>query len=241
MNLQLITIALSPAIAGVWFFYARQAYRPERKGLIATLFVMGFVAGIIALLLNHLVERDTQLWSGAPDALHRTLFWVLGIGLNEEFAKMLVLLVVLYPRRHFNTPYQGLLGGATVALGFAAIENVFYLERYGTVTLLFRSVLTVPAHAFFTAPLGVAMAFSKRSPRFRGKYAWLVGGLAFSVISHGVYDIWLSLEPVWLNRVAYVHVALIGLFVLWLMRLRLPPLPDPDSAAAAAPEGGARP
>ena len=162
---------------------------------------------------------------------------------------MLVLLVVLYPRRDFSTPYQGLLGGATVALGFAAIENVFYLERYGTVTLLFRSVLTVPAHAFFTAPLGVALAFAKRSPSVSGKYGWLLGGLAFAVIGHGVYDIWLSLESEWLTRLAYLHVALMGVFVLWLMRrLRhTAPLPDvepagpPVLAGEAGPFGGGRP
>lgn len=227
MNLQLVTIALSPAIAMVWFFYARGAYRPERRLLVTVLFVLGTAAGLLALVLNQMVERYTALWAGAPEASHRILFWMLGIGLNEEFAKMLVLLLVLYPRRDFTTPYQGLLGGAAVALGFAAVENLFYLERYGTVTLLFRSVLTVPAHAFFTAPLGVAMAFAKRAPSVAGKYLWLTGGLAFAVACHGMYDIWLSLEDVWLNRVAYLHVLVLGVFVLWLMRLRLPPLAGP--------------
>ena len=225
MNLQLVTIALSPAIALVWFFYARQVYRPEHKGLITLLFLLGFVAGLLALVLNHLVERYTGLWSGSPEASQRILFWVVGIGLNEEFAKMLMVLLVLYPRRDFSTPYQGLLGAATVALGFAAVENLFYLERYGTATLLFRSALTVPAHAFFTAPLGVAMAYSKRAESLLGKYLWLVGGLAFAVLAHGVYDIWLSLESPWLNRMAYLHVLLMGAFVLWLMRLRVAPLP----------------
>jgi RsiW-degrading membrane proteinase PrsW (M82 family) len=227
MTLQLVTIALSPAIAMVWFFYARQAYRPERKGLITLLFVLGALSGLVALVLNHSVERYTQLWSGAPEPLHRTLFWVLGIGLNEEFAKTLMLLLVLYPRRDFTTPYQGLLGGATVALGFAAVENLFYLERCGTATLLFRSLLTVPAHAFFTAPLGVALGFSKRAETVGRKYLWLVGGLAFAMLTHGLYDIWLSLDSIWLNRVAYLHVVAMGGFTLWLMRLRLPPLPAP--------------
>ena len=230
MNLQLITIAISPAILMIWFFYARSAYKPDGKVFIAVLFVMGFGSGIIALVLNHLVERYTTLWASAPEASHRMIFWVFGIGLNEEFAKMLMLMLVLYPRRSFTTPYQGLLGGATVALGFAAVENLFYLERYGTMTLLIRSVLTVPAHAFFTAPLGAAMGFSKRSQSLAGRYGWLVGGLAFAMTAHGVYDIWLSLESEWLNRVAYLHVVILGVFVLWLMRLKVPPLPSEPAA-----------
>ena len=42
-------IAMSPAIALVWFFYARNAYRPERKSLIAFLFVLGGFSALIAL------------------------------------------------------------------------------------------------------------------------------------------------------------------------------------------------
>lgn len=230
MNLQLIIIALSPAIFMVWFFYARSAYKPDGKVFIAVLFALGFVSGFIALMLNHLVERYTGLWAGAPEVSHRMIFWLFGIGLNEEFAKMLMLLLVLYPRRSFTTPYQGLLGGATVALGFAAVENLFYLERYGTMTLLIRSVLTVPAHAFFTAPMGAAMGFSKRSQSLAGRCGWLLGGLAFAVTAHGVYDIWLSLDSEWMNWVAYLHVIILGVFVLWLMRLKVPPLPSEPAA-----------
>lgn len=232
MNFQLVIIALSPAILMVWFFYARSAYKPEGRLVISLLFLMGFVSGFLALMLNLSVERYTVLWSGAPNALHRNLYWIIGIGLNEEFAKMLMLLAVLYPRRDFTTPMQGLLGGATVALGFAAVENIFYLERYGTVTLLIRSVLTVPAHAFFTIPLGVAMAYSKRAFTLSGKVGWLLGGLFFAMMTHGLYDVWLAFDSVWVNRFAYVHVVLLGVLALWLMRLRRPPLPPPDPLAS---------
>jgi RsiW-degrading membrane proteinase PrsW (M82 family) len=222
-------IAMSPAIALVWFFYARNAYRPESKSLIAFLFVLGGFSALIALGLNHLVEKYTQLWPGAPNPQHRMIFWFFGVGLNEEFAKLLPLLVALLPRRDFTSPYQGLLGAATVALGFAAVENLFYLERYGTLTLLLRSVLTVPAHAFFTIPMGVTLAYCKHSPSLSGKYFWMLGGLALSVFLHGLYDVWLSLEDGWWNWLAYLQVVLMGGLALALMRLR--PLPNKEEPA----------
>jgi len=236
MNAQLVFIALSPAVALVWFFYVRNTYRPESKLLITVLFVLGFVAGLVALVLNHMVEKYTMLWPGAQESIYRQMYWVFGIGLNEEFAKMLMLLLVLYPRRDFITPYQGLLGATTVALGFAAIENIFYLERYGTMTLLIRSGLTVPAHAFFTAPLGVGMGLAKGAATLRAKYLWMVGGLAFSISAHGLYDILLSVDLVWMNRLGYLHVVVLGLFTLWLMRLKplrreAPPGEGPDQDA----------
>lgn len=215
--MHLIAIALAPAIALVWFFHARQAAAPQGKRVITALFVLGGVTAFLALVLNHNLEKYSALWMGAQELQLRLVFWLAGIGLNEEFAKLVVLLAVLYPRRDFTTPYQGLLGAATVALGFAAVENLFYLERYGTVVLLTRSLLTVPAHAFFSIPMGVLLYRSKRAVRIRAKYGWLVAGLAISSLFHGSYDVWLSFDHGWLNWLAYVQVALMGLLALWLM------------------------
>ena len=213
-----IALAISPAIALIWFLYVRNAYRPERKTLVAVLFVGGAASTGLALILNHLVEKYSSLWAGAPELSHRLLYWIGGIGLNEEFAKMVVLLIVLFPRRDFRVPYQGLLGAATVAMGFAAVENLVYLERYGTATLLVRSLLTVPAHAFFTIPMGILMAYAKQAPTARRKYLLLLAGLCASALLHGTYDAWLSFPSDWLNAVAYVQVALMAMLTFRLMR-----------------------
>jgi len=217
--MHLVSIALAPAIALVWYIYASAAYAPTRRSLLALLFLAGGVSALGALFLNHLIEKYTVLWSGAPLWQHRVSFWMVGVGLNEEFVKMAVLLVLLYPRRDFTTPYQGLLGAATVALGFAAVENLFYSERYGTITLLTRSVLTIPAHAFFTIPMGVLMARSKRAGSGLAKYLWLVAGLGVAMVFHGSYDIWLTFDQLWINRLAYLQVVLMGLLALRWMRL----------------------
>lgn len=224
-------IALAPAIGLVWLVYAMRAYRPESRMLVAALFVLGGLSALLALVLNHAVERYTELWTGAPRLSYRLLFWVLGIGLNEEFAKMLALLAVLYPRRDFTHADQGLLGAITVALGFAAVENLFYLERFGTPTLLVRSVLTVPAHAGFTAPNGLCLFLSRRAEGLGAKYLYLVAGLAAAMALHGVYNIWLSLDDAWLNRLAYVQVVLMVLLAWRLLRRRPAPVP----AAVEAP------
>lgn len=216
--MHLFALAISPAIALIWFIYARNAYRPERKTLVAALFVAGAASAAIALVLNHMVEKYTSLWPGAPEMSHRVLFWIGGIGLNEELAKLLVLLVLLYPRRDFTTAYQGFLGAATAALGFATVENLVYLERYGTFTLLVRSVLTVPAHALFAIPMGIALALAKHQGTAGGKYALMVAGLATAALLHGLYDTLLSFGTQPLNLVAYGQVALMGLIAYRLLR-----------------------
>ncbi|MDH5752357.1 MAG: PrsW family intramembrane metalloprotease [Deltaproteobacteria bacterium] len=235
MSPLLLILALAPPLAMVWFFQSFKPAPPEKPGLLAILFISGLLSGLPALFLNHMVEKYTALWAGAPEIQHRLLFWMLGIGWNEELAKLLPLLALLYFRKDFTTPYQGLLGGITVALGFSAVENIFYLDRFGTVTLLVRSILTVPAHAFFTAPLGLCLAYSKNAAGAGAKYGWLLGGLLVSMVFHGTYDIWLSFEYGWINRLAYLQVLLMGLFTLLLMRIARQAPIDRQTGAGIAP------
>src|SRR5262249_53972641 len=113
----------------------------------------------------------------------------------------------------------------------SAVENLFYMERFGTPTLLVRSVLTVPAHACFTIPNGVCMFLSKRSNTVLGKYAYLVLGLTISMTFHGVYNIWLSLDDAWLTRLAYLQVVLMAILAWRLMRWRFTPVGVPAEEA----------
>jgi RsiW-degrading membrane proteinase PrsW (M82 family) len=233
----LTVIALAPAIGMIWLLSAWNPSGWPGGRLLAALAILGGTSAGLALVLNHAVEKYSALWSDAPQLHLRLMFWVLGIGLNEEFSKLLVLLLMVYPRRQFTAPYQGLLTAGAVALGFAAVENLVYLERYGTPTLLIRSLLTVPAHAGFTIPLGVCLAYARRHDALWGKYLWMVGGLAVAVGFHGVYNIWLSFDQEWLNRIAYAQVVLMQALVLggvvWL-RLKFP-----QDRGAGMPQGQA--
>lgn len=192
--------------------------KPNRWLLVA-LFVGGGGSAFLALILNHSVEKYTLLWGESPDVLHATLFWVLGVGVNEEFSKMLVLVALVYFRRDFVNPYQGLVYAATVALGFAAVENVFYLERFGTVTLLIRSVLTIPAHAFFTIPMGILLFYSRAAATPGQKYFWMMSGLIVSASFHGVYDIFMTMDSDALSSLAYLQVGLMGFLAYRLARM----------------------
>ena len=226
----LIIIALAPPISLVWFFQAKNPGPKDGLGWLVLTFSLGILSGGPALMLNHLVEKYTVLWAGAPNMEHRVLFWLLGIGMNEEVAKLLPLMALIFLRRSPATPYQGLMAGITVALGFSAVENLFYLDRYGTATLIIRSVLTVPAHAFFTAPLGYSLAMARLAKSGWSTYGWMMGGLLLAMAFHGLYDVWLSLDSDPMNRLAYVQVALMGLFALYLAR-RAARAPLPAEAA----------
>ena len=80
-----------------------------------------------------------------------------------------------------------------------------------------RAVITLPAHAFMSVPLGYFVA-KARLRQLRGADAaavtrLLLGGWLIAAVLHGTYDLLLSFGfPKW----AYAQIALMGLFSLWL-------------------------
>ena len=97
---------------------------------------------------------------GKPIPLFSSGFWFL-VGFNEEFAKLLVLLAVVYPSRHLEEPFDGILYAAVVSVGFATMENFYYLDQFGIAVVATRTVITIPAHAFMSVPMGYFVAKSR--------------------------------------------------------------------------------
>ena len=109
-------IVLVPGILWGWVFYHAQRYKKVYLPLLLVLFVGGMSCGLLALILNHAVEKYTLFW---PDASFPQIelfgksipllgsgFWFL-VGFNEEFSKLLVLLAVVYPSRHLRNHLMG--------------------------------------------------------------------------------------------------------------------------------------
>ena len=51
----------------------------------------------------------------------------------------------------FNEPMDGLILGVAAALGFATVENIFYVRAGKILTALVRAIVSVPSHALFGA------------------------------------------------------------------------------------------
>ena len=63
--LPIIGIVIVPGILWGWVFYHAQRYKKVYLPLLLILFIGGMGSGLIALLLNHSVEKYTLFW---PDA-----------------------------------------------------------------------------------------------------------------------------------------------------------------------------
>ena len=121
----------------------------------------------------------------------------------EEGLKLSVLYYLVYKMKDFNEPMDGIVYGVTVSLGFATLENFYYVyllaDYFETTSMslaILRSFSAVPAHAVF----GVFMGY------FFMKYAFIKKGdnlfFAFIVpfVLHGCYNLFAS------SNLSLIHI-----------------------------------
>jgi RsiW-degrading membrane proteinase PrsW (M82 family) len=113
-------------------------------------------------------------------------FFILGVGLREELAKLLCLLplmAVLVPKRD---EAAALIVSASVGLGFALEENLgYYLGSQGGVTLG-RFLTANPFHMAMTGLIGLHVYRALIDPKNWAPQALAVFGVL--VFAHGAYD-----------------------------------------------------
>ena len=220
-SLEISLLALVPAVLLCVYIYKKDRVEKEPWWLLCLLFLVGgllyvptltgeaHVAGwfdsLFAADMQHNLAGAVQFSSPWKETLHTALCSFVGIGLVEELAKWVVLIVLTYRSKHFNSLFDGVVYASFVALGFAAVENIRYAWITGWDTLLLRAVTSVPGHLFFgivmgycytmwnkcaTAndiekPLFAAGAITRR--RYAGSWLWLVAALFAPALVHGLY------------------------------------------------------
>ena len=113
------------------------------------------------------------------------------VGLTEEFSKYVIVRYYAQPKNAFNEPYDGIVYAVMVSMGFAAVENIFYVIEGGVTTAVLRAFTAVPAHATFGIIMGYYMGKAKFADN-RMKYNLL--GLLLAIVFHGTYDFFLFIN-----------------------------------------------
>ena len=185
-----------------------------------TIILSFFYGGVLGVFASALLE---PIFIGQLDFL--TTFVV---GLIEEFAKILGVLMIARHRRH-DAELDGLILGAAAGMGFASMESsgyafVAFLGSGGNLSLmvgvtLLRGILSPIGHGTWTAILASVLFRESAARRFRinGK---VVGAYLTVVILHGLWDglpgvVSVILSP---GLDVFIGQAIVGgvsLFILW--------------------------
>lgn len=198
----LLTAAIAPSLALFSYFYLRDQFSQEPSRLLFQSFVYGAVLTFPILFLQF-VFTEEQVFSSV---FTTNVFFP---SIIEEFFKWLVLLIAIFRHVDFEDPYDGILYGASVSLGFATIENILFLIEFGTDIAFIRALLPVSSHALF----GVVMGYYLGKAKFSHdgvEHKWLVLALFIPIGLHALYN-----ATLFFNNNFLVGAAPFMLFLWW--------------------------
>lgn len=226
----ILFLALAPPLVYlIWVRDTEICRREPYSALLRAFFFGGTVSIAISyfgelLIMNLLYSSGSPLargfWNFQPfdPTLETLLLAVIVAPIIEESAKALGVLNS-YPR--LLEVEDGMVYGAAVGLGFAAVENILYLfsALVGGVELLLmtaalRAVTSTILHASSTAIVGYGIALSKFS-RLRGvEKSWLPY-LLIAILLHASFNLFAILGVLFQSNADLF--SLIGLFLSFIL------------------------
>jgi protease PrsW len=223
------------AVAYLWFIHYQDRYTTVPRKLAAAGFVWGAVAaiGAFALLGNDAVMNLYAKAFGASFAFD----WgaALTAPVNEELAKGagILLLLTLAPRL-IRTPFDGLIVGALVGLGFQISEDISYAfigaaNAFGDVgaawaTIIARTLASIPSHWMFSGIFGAGLVWFIGRPEVPARKGLGAGLMLTAMLMHGLWNASSAIggggASGWIVPAAVASL-LIGVFV-WIYRTTVP-------------------
>lgn len=180
----LLLLALAPALLLMMYVYFRDKYEKEPIGLILKGILLGAIIIFpVGVLENYIIGFGKNL-APIPKAAFDGFIVA---GATEEAFKYFVVFILIWRNRNFNEKFDGIVYAVSVSLGFAAVENLFYVFSNNSMQVgLLRAFTAVPGHTIFGIVMGFHLGMARFSLSGRGKYLLL----AFLVpwFLHGIYD-----------------------------------------------------
>lgn len=180
--IQNLAAAVLPPLFVIYYMYKNDLYEKEPHGLIFKTFFVGCLVVLPVLLFS----LDESFYP------NKFLFALLGVALFEEGFKFIFLRFYNYNKKDFNEPYDGIFYAVIISMGFALVENIFYVlgnqGREMSIAIL-RCFTAIPLHATCGVIMGYYMGKNKMISK--NKVLNLSTGLLLSIVIHGLYNYFL--------------------------------------------------
>lgn len=180
-----ILLGVGPALFWLWFWLKEDNHKPEPKGLIAILFIIGMISVAFVIPIQKFIQNnvDSTEW--------KTIGWAS----IEEIIKYLGVLILLFKTKYIDEPIDWPIFLITVALGFAALENTMFLIKplslnqatVGLLTGQLRFLGSTLLHAVSSGIIGISLGLSF----FMGKYIkkiYLLIGIILAIALHSTFN-----------------------------------------------------
>ena len=208
--MSLLFATIFPSLLIIFIFGSSDKFKEPTKEIIKV-FLYGILITIPAYFLNTYLG---EIWysTNASEALISSFLTAAPV---EESLKLAVLYFFVYKMKDFNEPIDGIVYGVTVSLGFATLENFYYVyllaDYYETTSMAMaigRSFSAVPAHAVF----GVFMGYFFMKYSFIKKKDNLLFAFIVPFVLHGCYNLFVT---------SNFYISLLLILISWIVALRM--------------------
>ena len=155
--MQLLLATILPSVLIILYFVKSDRFKEPTREIIKVFF-FGVLIIIPAYFLNTYLSLFWQNNTKVSEALISSFLTAAPV---EEGLKLSILYYFVYKMKDFNEPMDGIVYGVCVSLGFATLENFYYVyllaEYFNTTSMslaILRAFSAVPAHAVFGVFMG---------------------------------------------------------------------------------------
>lgn len=192
--------------------------------LLLQLFFLGIIAGFITIHFSNLLTQFISFmnYENRNNFLDIFLYTFITIALVEESFKWLMVYMRGYYTKEFDELYDIIIYSVFVSLGFAFLENAYYIIQAGQVKIaLIRAIFAIPGHTCDAIFMGYYLSLAKQfhyqnQKKIEIKYILL--SILIPTILHGIYDFCILSK---INILIYVFIIfIIALYIISLKKLK---------------------
>ena len=186
-----LLLAIAPGIAISLYIILKDEYNKEPRKHLLFSFLLGMAAIFPALVIESMLNlvQEGPFFKTIPGISIKAYF---SVAMVEELSKFFMLYAYAYRQPEFDEPFDGIVYAVMVGMGFATLENIFYVYQYGMATGWVRMFMAVPAHASFAILMGYFMGRAKFNHARERQL--IVAGIFWASFFHGSYDFFLFLQ-----------------------------------------------
>ena len=184
VTIGLVLLAIAPPILFLIYIVRMDSVEPEPVKTVLRAVVLGAISVIPAAFIESVGLSSPIFKVGGFIGAGLQSFVV--IAPVEEGVKLLVVMLFLWRSRNFNEENDGIVYTGAVAIGFAMLENVFYVVGNGFGNGIMRALTSIPLHTFTGVLMGYFIGLAKFAAT--GRIGKIAAGFFIAWLLHAVYD-----------------------------------------------------
>lgn len=204
-DLVLVSLSILPGFLIMSVIYNLDVQNKEPLWLLAIAFILGAVnlyldINILEYLLSSKDVQNNFLSTGIE---------ALTVSSTEEILKFLVVMLIIYPNKYFDEPFDGIVYSVFVGMGFATAENLTFVLQGSASLAVMRMLSAVPAHFVFAVIMGYYLGKAKSNKK--AQLLFIVLSILMPIIFHALYDYFLFIDfiqGIWIGGIVTLVITL---------------------------------